>query len=278
MFKMIDHWKHLSRLVSTPRWALKLRCIQKKFYSYFEKKGVYYSIVELHFLTMTTFIYTKWEQGQLNLHIFKKTFVHPLVNDQVKVHWALKNAVRILKKNSENDGCQIWRKVVQKQLPIIINGFIFRDYLVKIKTKVVPTELPSYICQVGQKIRCHTLFEKKRRSDYFAVTFGLLQVICVKWAMSNHILHSFSLKSTWIHGRVSIDLHMLTTWICLQGPCLNLSSWQHLKLLAQDSSSRMSHGMTRHLTTKCDKNWVKVIAKNLIWISELHTSFHTASF
>ena len=142
--------------------------------------------------SMTTFIYTKWEQGQLNLHIFKKTFVHPLVNDQVKVHWALKNAVRILKKNSENDGCQIWRKVVQKQLPIIINGFIFRDYLVKIKTKVVPTELPSYICQVGQKIRCHTLFEKKRRSDYFAVTFGLLQVICVKWGMSNHILHTTS--------------------------------------------------------------------------------------
>ena len=56
----------------------------------------------------------------------------------------------------------------------------FYHYLVKIKTKVVPTELPSYICQVGQKIRCHTLFEKKRRSDYFAVTFGLLQVICVK--------------------------------------------------------------------------------------------------
>ena len=156
--------------------------------------------------------------------------------------------------------------------------FYHSNYLVKIKTKVVPTELPSYICQVGQKIRCHTLFEKKRRSDYFAVTFGLLQVICVKWAMSNHILHSFSLKSTWIHGRVSIDLHMLTTWICLQGPCLNLSSWQHLKLLAQDSSSRMSHRVTRHLTTKCDKNWVKVIAKNLIWISELHTSFHTASF
>ena len=40
MFKMIDHWKHLSRLVSTPRWALKLRCIQKKFYSYFEKKKI----------------------------------------------------------------------------------------------------------------------------------------------------------------------------------------------------------------------------------------------
>ena len=136
MFKMIDHWKHLSRLVSTPRWALKLRCIQKKFYSYFEKKRCVLFYIRTAFSdSMTTFIYTKWEQGQLNLHNFKKTFVHPLVNDQVKVHWALKNAVRILKKNSENDGCQIWRKVVQKQLPIIINGFIFRDYLVKIKTK-----------------------------------------------------------------------------------------------------------------------------------------------
>ena len=161
MFKMIDHWKHLSRLVSTPRWALKLRCIQKKFYSYFEKKGVYYSIVELHFLTMTTFIYTKWEQGQLNLHIFKKTFVHPLVNDQVKVHWALKNAVRILKKNSENDGCQIWRKVVQKQLPIIINGFIFRDYLVKIKTKGSNRVTIIYLSSWTKDSLSHIIWEEE---------------------------------------------------------------------------------------------------------------------
>ena len=155
----------------------------------------------------------------------------------------------------------------------------FYHYLVKIKTKVVPTELPSYICQVGQKIRCHTLFEKKRRSDYFAVTFGLLQVICVKWAMSNHILHSFSLKSTWIHGRVSIDLHMLTTWICLQGLLLPPFILATSKAFGtRFFKNRMSHGVTRHLTTKCDKNLVKVIAKNLIWISELHTSFHTASF
>ena len=139
----------------------------------------------------------------------------------------------------------------------------FTDCWVKIKTTSAGYWMPaSYICQVGQKIRCHTLFEKKKkRSDYFAVTFGLLQVICVKWGMSNHILHTFSLKSSCVHrGAARGGCQSISTCSRLgyafKAPCL--SSWQHLKLLAQDSSSRMSHGVTRHLTTKCDKNLVKV--------------------
>ena len=138
----------------------------------------------------------------------------------------------------------------------------FTDCWVKIKTTSAGYWMPaSYICQVGQKIRCHTLFEKKKkRSDYFAVTFGLLQVICVKWGMSNHILHTFSLKSSCVHrgpgsqGRVSIDLHMLTTWICLQGPLpfILATSKAFGTCLMKPN---VTPAVTRHLTTKCDKRY-----------------------
>ena len=40
--------------------------------------------------------------------------------------------------------------------------------------------------------------------------------MCVSVSVSNHILHSV--------GRVSIDLHMLTTWICPEG---QHHGWQH---------------------------------------------------
>ena len=121
----------------------------------------------------------------------------------------------------------------------------FTDCWVKIKTTSAGYWMPaSYICQVGQKIRCHTLFEKKKkRSDYFAVTFGLLQVICVKWGMSNHILHTFSLKSSCVHrGAARGGCQSISTCSRLgyafKAPCL--SSWQHLKLLAHAWWSRMS--------------------------------------
>ena len=116
---------------------------------------------------------------------------------------------------------------------------------------------------------------------------------CHIWTSASHLckmryVEPYFAYHVWsIQGRVSIDLHMLTTWICLQGLLLPPFILATSKAFGTWVKLNVTPSVTRHLTTKCDKRytivkvlWVKAKAKKniqLIWISELHTSFHLVS-
>ena len=98
---------------------------------------------------------------------------------------------------------------------------------------------------------------------------------CHIWTSASHLckmryVEPYFAYHVWsIQGRVSIDLHMLTTWICLQGLLLPPFILATSKAFGTWVKLNVTPSVTRHLTTKCDKRytivkvlWVKAKAKN----------------